>query len=41
MPKNPIRYVDHILEAIANIYTDLDGKDMEGFCADRRTRQHC
>ena len=41
MPKNPIRYVDHILEAIANIYTDLDGKDMESFCADRRTRQHC
>ena len=39
MPKNPIRYVDHILEAIANIYTDLDGKDMESFCADRRTRQ--
>lgn len=39
MSKNPTLYVDQILEAIKNIYTDIAGKDLESFRADRRTRQ--
>jgi len=39
MEKDPAIYVRHILEAIANIETDISGYDFERFRADRRTRQ--
>ena len=39
MEKDPAIYVRHILEAIANIETDIAGYDFERFRADRRTRQ--
>ena len=39
MEKDPAIYVRHILEAIANIETDIMGYDFERFRADRRTRQ--
>jgi hypothetical protein len=39
MEKDPAIYVRHILEAIANIETDIVGYDFERFRADRRTRQ--
>ncbi len=39
MEKDPAIYVRHILEAIANIETDIAGHDFEKFRADRRTRQ--
>jgi uncharacterized protein with HEPN domain len=39
MEKDPAIYLRHILEAIANIETDIAGYDFEGFRADRRTRQ--
>ncbi len=37
--KDPTVYVRHILEAIANIETDIAGYDFEKFRTDRRTRQ--
>ena len=39
MEKDPTIYVRHILEAIANIETDIAGYDFEKFRTDRRTRQ--
>ena len=39
MSRNPTLYADQILEAITNIYADIDGKTLENFRADRRTRQ--
>jgi uncharacterized protein with HEPN domain len=39
MQKDPAIYVRHILEAIANIETDMAGYDFERFRVDRRTRQ--
>ncbi len=39
MSKDSTLYADQILEAIKNIYADIDGKNLESFCADRRTRQ--
>ncbi len=39
MEKDPAIYVRHILEAIANIETDIAGYDFERFRADRRIRQ--
>lgn len=39
MKEDPGRYVDHMLEAIANIETDIAGCDFEGFRKDRRIRQ--
>lgn len=39
MSKNPALYTDQILEAITNIYADINGKDSQSFCADRRVRQ--
>ena|ERR1700688_1074728 len=39
MEKDPAIYVRHILEAIANIETDIAGYDFERFRTDRRTRQ--
>jgi uncharacterized protein with HEPN domain len=39
MEKDPTIYVRHILEAIANIETDIAGYDFEKFRMDRRTRQ--
>jgi uncharacterized protein with HEPN domain len=39
MEKDPTVYVRHILEAIANIETDIAGYDFEKFRTDRRTRQ--
>ncbi len=39
MSKDPALYADQILEAIKNIYADIEGKDLEDFRADRRTRQ--
>ena len=39
MSENPALYTDQILEAITNIYADINGKDLQNFCADRRTRQ--
>ena len=39
MEKDPAIYVRHILEAIANIETDIAGYDFEKFRVDRRTRQ--
>jgi uncharacterized protein with HEPN domain len=39
MEKDPTIYLRHILEAIANIETDIAGYDFEKFRADRRTRQ--
>jgi ribonuclease HepT-like protein len=39
MDKDPAIYVRHILEAIANIETDIAGYDFQKFRADRRTRQ--
>jgi uncharacterized protein with HEPN domain len=39
MEKDPTIYVRHILEAIANIETDIAGHDFEKFRTDRRTRQ--
>lgn len=37
MEKDPAIYVRHILDAIANIETDIAGYDFEKFRADRRT----
>jgi uncharacterized protein with HEPN domain len=39
MEKDPAIYIRHLLEAIANIETDIAGYDFEKFRADRRTRQ--
>lgn len=39
MSKNLALYADQILEAITNIYADINGKDLQSFCADRRVRQ--
>ena len=39
MSKDSTLYVDQILEAITNIYSDINGKDLQSFCADRRVRQ--
>jgi uncharacterized protein with HEPN domain len=39
MNKDPSLYVDHMLEAIANIATDTAGYDFERFRRDRRVRQ--
>jgi uncharacterized protein with HEPN domain len=39
MEKDPAIYVDHMLEAIANIEADTAGYDFEGFRKDRRVRQ--
>ncbi len=39
MPKDPIIYADHILDAIANIEEDLAGVEFEKFQTDRRLRQ--
>jgi len=39
MEKDPTIYVRHILEAIANIETDIAGYDFERFRTDRRARQ--
>jgi uncharacterized protein with HEPN domain len=39
MEKDPAIYVQHILEAIANIEADTAGYDFEKFRADRRARQ--
>lgn len=39
MDKDPRLYVDHMLEAIANIETDTAGYDFEKFRKDRRVRQ--
>ena len=39
MSKSPTLYTDQILEAITNIYADINGKDLQSFCADRRIRQ--
>jgi uncharacterized protein with HEPN domain len=39
MEKDPTIYVQHILEAIANIEADTAGYDFEKFRADRRARQ--
>jgi hypothetical protein len=36
MEKDPAIYLRHILEAIANIETDIAGYDVEKFRADRR-----
>jgi uncharacterized protein with HEPN domain len=37
MEKDPAIYVRHILEAIANIETDITGYNFQRFRADRRT----
>jgi uncharacterized protein with HEPN domain len=39
MHKDPALYLDHMLEAIANIEMDTAGYDFEGFRKDRRIRQ--
>ncbi|MCE2403411.1 DUF86 domain-containing protein [Candidatus Poribacteria bacterium] len=39
MSKDPALSADQIPEAIKNIYADIEGKDLEDFRADRRTRQ--
>lgn len=39
MESDPCIYVDHMLEAIANIETDTAGCDFEKFRQDRRIRQ--
>ena len=39
MKGDPGIYVDHMLEAIANIEADTAGYDFEGFRKDRRVRQ--
>ena len=39
MAMDPKLHADHILEAIANIETDLAGHDFDSFRADRRVRQ--
>ena len=39
MSKDSTLYVNQILEAIKNIYADIEEKDLESFRADRRTRQ--
>lgn len=39
MEKDPGLYVDHMLEAIANIEADIAGCDFERFRKDRRVRQ--
>ena len=39
MSKDPTLYADQILEAITNIYADIEAKDLESFRADRRIRQ--
>jgi uncharacterized protein with HEPN domain len=39
MPRDPLVYIAHILEAMANIEEDLQGHDVESFQRDRRTRQ--
>lgn len=39
MERDPRLYVDHMLEAIANIETDTAGYDFEKFRKDRRVRQ--
>lgn len=38
-PRDPRRYADDILDAIANIEADTAGVDFERFAADRRVRQ--
>lgn len=39
MNRDPGIYVDHMLEAIANIEADMAGSDFEKFRQDRRVRQ--
>jgi uncharacterized protein with HEPN domain len=39
MAKDPKLYVDHILEAIANIEADIAGHDFDSFRSDRRAKQ--
>lgn len=39
MDRDPRLYVDHMLEAIANIEADTAGYDFEKFRNDRRVRQ--
>ncbi|HVS75831.1 MAG TPA: HepT-like ribonuclease domain-containing protein [Steroidobacteraceae bacterium] len=39
MERDPRLYVDHMLEAIANIESDTAGLDFERFRKDRRVRQ--
>lgn len=39
MERDPCLYVDHMLEAIANIEADTAGYDYGRFCKDRRVRQ--
>lgn len=39
MSRDPGIYVDHMLEAIANIESDTAGSDFEKFRQDRRVRQ--
>lgn len=39
MDRDPCLYVDHMLEAIANIEADTAGYDFEKFRKDRRVRQ--
>src|SRR5215469_5599320 len=39
MDKDPHIYIDHMLEAIANIEADTTGHDFETFRRDRRVRQ--
>lgn len=39
MDRDPSLYVDHMLEAIANIEADIAGFDFETFRKDRRVRQ--
>ena len=39
MDRDPHIYVDHMLEAIANVETDTAGYDFERFRKDRRVRQ--
>ena len=39
MVKNTSVYIEHILEAIANIEADMQGLDFESFRNDRRARQ--
>ena len=39
MAKDRKLYIDHLLEAVAHIETDIQGLDYDDFRADRRTRQ--
>ena len=39
MAKRAALYVEHLMQAIANIETDIAGHDLDSFRSDRRTRQ--